>query len=268
MEEPSRHNTEESAQGFHDVSEGPVAFAEEKNERLQHSFSKKVGKAIFDYNMIDEGDRILVAVSGGKDSLALLNILHSRLSFSPIRYSVIAVHVDLGYQCVHPKILETYFARYGYEYKIVTVDILEGGCKSRKDISCFWCSWNKRKAVFETAKALSCNKVAFGHHKDDIAETILMNMFFNSEISGMNPKQVLFNGELTLIRPLAYIDESEVAAFARTQAFPEHVCSCPNHATTRRNEAAKVIQMIEKSCPEVRTNIVGSLKRIKKDYIL
>ena len=181
---------------------------------------------------------------------------------------MIAVHVDLGYQCVHPKILETYFARYGYEYKIVTVDILEGGCKSRKDISCFWCSWNKRKAVFETAKALSCNKVAFGHHKDDIAETILMNMFFNSEISGMNPKQVLFNGELTLIRPLAYIDESEVAAFARTQAFPEHVCSCPNHATTRRNEAAKVIQMIEKSCPEVRTNIVGSLKRIKKDYIL
>ena len=251
-----------------DVAGNGTASCEEKNGRLTHCISKKVGKAIFDYKMIDDGDRIIVAVSGGKDSLTLLNILRYRLKLSPIKYSVIAVHADLGYKCVHPKILEAYFTTHGYEYKIASVDILEGGCKSRKDIRCFWCSWNKRKAVFEAAKELCSTKVAFGHHKDDIAETILMNMFFNGEISGMNPKQAIFNGALTLIRPLAYVEESEIITFAKTQDYPAHTCSCPNHATTKRNEAAAVIQRIEKVCPEVRTNIVRSLKRVKKDYIL
>lgn len=238
-----------------------------KSERLKYFFSKKVGKAIFDYKMIEDGDKILVAVSGGKDSLSLLNILQYRLKFSPIKYKLVAVHVDLGYKCIHPKILEGYFKDRGFDYRIVNVNILKN-CKSRKEISCFWCSWNRRKALFEAAKELGCSKVALGHHKDDIAETILLNMLFNGEISGMNPKQLLFGGAVTIIRPLAYVEESEIVNFAKHEDFPAHKCVCPNSRNSKRNEMADVIKRLEKFCPQVRTNIFRSVKRIKEDYIL
>lgn len=237
------------------------------SERQLHFFSKKVGKAMFDYKMINDGDRILVAVSGGKDSLSLLKILQYRKSFSPIKYDLVAVHVDLGYRCVHPKILENYFADCGVDYKVVNINILKD-CKSRKDITCFWCSWNRRKALFETADKLKCSKVALGHHKDDIVETILLNMFFNAEVSGMNPKQVLFGGALTVIRPLAYVEEKEVIAFAKTQKFPAHRCSCPNAGNTKRQEVKNIISGLEKFSPSIRTNIFRSIRRIKEDYIL
>jgi len=238
-----------------------------ESQRLQYFFSKKVGKAICDYKMIDDGDRIVVGVSGGKDSLSLLKILQYRQSFTPVKYHLIAVHVDLGYKCLHPKILERHFKASGVDYRMIRVDILKD-CKSRKDISCFWCSWNRRKALFEAADKLKCSKVALGHHKDDIAQTILLNMFFNGEISGMNPKQVLFHGALCVIRPLAYVEEKEVIGFARAFNFPVPKCSCPNSRTTKRNEAAAIIKRLEKSCPNIRTNIFRSIKHVKAEYTL
>ncbi len=240
---------------------------EKNNQRQEFFFSKKVGKALFDYQMLEDGDKILVAVSGGKDSLSLLKILQYRQKFSPLKYSLTAVHVDLGYKCVHPKILGNYFKQCGVDYEAVSINILKD-CKSRKDITCFWCSWNRRKALFEAAARLKCTKVAFGHHKDDIAETILLNMFFNGEISGMNPKQVLFKGALTIIRPLAYVEEKEIIAFAKHQDFPAHMCKCPNADKTKRQEVTKIIKRLEKFCPNVRTNICRSIKRVKTDYTL
>ncbi|MBU2258325.1 MAG: tRNA 2-thiocytidine(32) synthetase TtcA, partial [Candidatus Omnitrophica bacterium] len=165
--------------------------------------SKRMGRAIGDYDLIQDGDKIVVAVSGGKDSLSLLKILADRRSFVPVKYEIMAVHVDMGYPCHHPKILAEYFKKLGVEYHVEKIDILQG--KSRKDISCFWCSWNRRKALFKAADRFNFNKVALGHHKDDIVETILMNMFFQGEISAMSPKQVLFDGKITIIRPLAYV---------------------------------------------------------------
>ncbi|MDD5595184.1 MAG: ATP-binding protein, partial [Candidatus Omnitrophica bacterium] len=142
--------------------------------------SKRVGKAITDYNMLADGDKIAVAVSGGKDSLTMLRVLQDRQAFVPIKYKLLAVHVDMGYPCQHPKILAEYFKKQGVEYHIEKIDILKG--KTRKDISCFWCSWNRRKALFSVADRFGCTKVALGHHKDDIIETILMNLFFHGEI--------------------------------------------------------------------------------------
>ena len=143
--------------------------------------SKKVGKAIMDYNMLTEGDKICVAVSGGKDSLTLLKMLQERRKFVPIKYDLLAVHVDMGYPCQHPKILAEYFKKQGVEYHIEKINILKPG-QTRKDISCFWCSWNRRKALFQVADRFGCTKVALGHHQDDIIETILMNMFFQHSI--------------------------------------------------------------------------------------
>ncbi len=236
------------------------------NESITHFFSKKVGRAIFDYKMIEDGDNILVAVSGGKDSLSLLKILQYRQKFCPIKYKLIAVHIDLGYKCVSSGMLSNYFEKCGVDYKIVNANILKD-CASRKDITCFWCSWNRRKALFETAQELKCVKIAFGHHQDDIAETILMNMFFNAEISGMNPRQELFKGKISIIRPLAYVGEKEVVRFAKAQDFPEHKCCCPNAGKTRRNDVKEIITSLEKHSPSLRTNICRSIKRVKEEYI-
>ena len=228
--------------------------------------SKRVGKAIIDYKMLASGDKIAVAVSGGKDSLTLLRVLNDRRKFVPIKYELLAVHIDMGYPCHHPKILAEYFKKIGVNYHIEKIDILQG--KTRKDISCFWCSWNRRKALFEAADRFGCTKVALGHHKDDIIETILMNLFFHGEISAMSPKQELFKGKITIIRPLAYVEEDMIMRFAKSAGFPHQKCSCPNSLTSNRTKIADIIKDIKKVCPDVKTNIFRSVKRIKEDYLL
>lgn len=228
--------------------------------------SKRMGRAITDYDMLSDGDKIAVAVSGGKDSLTLLRVLNDRRTFVPIKYELLAVHIDMGYPCQHPKILAEYFKKIGVNYHIEKIDILKG--KARKDISCFWCAWNRRKALFEAANRFGYNKVALGHHHDDIVETILLNLFFQGEISAMAPKQELFNGKITLIRPLAYVEEDMIRRFAKHLDFPHHKCACPNSLTSKRTKIENIIRDLEKICPEVKKNIFRSVKRIKKDYLL
>lgn len=228
--------------------------------------SKRVGKAIADYDMLCDGDKILVAVSGGKDSLTLLRVLNDRRAFVPIKYELLAVHIDMGYPCHHPKILSEYFKKIGVNYHIEKVDILQG--KSRRDISCFWCSWNRRKALFTVADRFGCTKVALGHHKDDIVETVLLNLFFHGEISAMSPKQELFKGKIVVIRPLAYVEENRIRGFAREAGFPHHKCACPNSVTSNRTKITGIIRDLEKVCPDVKTNIFRGIKRIKKEYLL
>jgi len=229
---------------------------------LEFYVSKRVGRAIADYQMLSEGDKIAVAVSGGKDSLTLLKVLKDRQKFVPIKYELLAVHIDLGYPRSFAKPLEKYFKEIKVNYHIEKVKI------KTKDISCFWCSWNRRKALFEVAGRFGCNKVALGHHKDDIVETILLNLFFHGEISAMSPKQELFKGKIILIRPLAYVEEDMIRRFARTAGFPHQKCTCPNSITSNRTKIAQIIKDLEKVCPELKTNIFKSVKRIKEDYLL
>ncbi len=216
--------------------------------------------------MLSDGDKIAVAVSGGKDSLTLLKILNDRKKFVPIKYELLAVHIDLGYPRSYAKKLEKYFKKIGVNYHIERVDVLK---KSKpEDISCFWCSWNRRKALFETASRFGCTKVALGHHKDDIIETILMNLFFQGEISAMSPKQELFKGKIVIIRPLAYVDEDMIVRFAKLKRFPHQKCACPNSLTSNRTRITNIIRDLKKVCPDVKTNIFRSVKRIKQDYLL
>lgn len=228
--------------------------------------SKRVGKAITDYNMLADGDKIAVAVSGGKDSLTLLKVLRDRQSFVPIKYDLLAVHIDLGYPKSCAKPLEKYFKQIGVKYHIEKVDALKQ--IKRKDISCFWCSWNRRKALFETADRFGHNKVALGHHFDDIIETMLLNLFFQGEISAMKPKQELFRGKIVLIRPLAYVEEILIKRFMKAADFKTFDCTCPNYHTSNRTRMSRIIADLKKICPDVKKNIFRSLKRIKKDYLL
>jgi len=228
--------------------------------------SKRVGKATTDYNMLSEGDKIAVAVSGGKDSLTLLKVLLDRQKFVPIKYGILAVHIDLGYPRSIAKTLEKYFKKIGVKYHIEKVDVLK---KTKpEEINCFWCSWNRRKALFEVANRYGCQKVALGHHKDDIVETILLNLFFHGEISAMAPKQELFKGKIIVIRPLAYVEEFQIKRFVKTVGFPTLDCICPHSLTSHRTKVAKIIGDLKRSCPEIKTNIFRSVKRIKEDYLL
>lgn len=228
--------------------------------------SKRVGRAIMDYKMIAEKDKIAVAVSGGKDSLTLLKILQDRKAFVPIDYKLLAIHIDLGYPRSISKKLERYFKKAKIDYHIEKVNLLKD--MSPRQVSCFWCSWNRRKALFQAADRLGCKKVALGHHKDDIVETVLLNLFFQGEISAMSPKQELFKGKITLIRPLAYVEERMIRRFAREEKIPHDTCRCPNSITSNRARMGKIIAELERICPEVKTNIFKSIKRIKKDYLL
>jgi tRNA 2-thiocytidine biosynthesis protein TtcA len=228
--------------------------------------SKRVGRAIIDYNLIEDGDKILVAVSGGKDSLTLLKVLSDRQKFVPIKYSLVAYHVDMGYPRSIASALSLYLKKQGVEYHIGKSNVLKK-IKNKKDITCFWCAWNRRKALFEAAAKLKCTKVALGHHLDDIAETILLNLFFQGEIAAMKPRQELFDGKVVIIRPLCYTEESLIARFSKTLGFPHHTCSCPNSDTSRRQLMTDIIGKLKSFCPEVCTNIFRSVKRVKFDYL-
>ncbi|MFA6216527.1 MAG: ATP-binding protein [Candidatus Omnitrophota bacterium] len=228
--------------------------------------SKRIGRAIMDYAMLSDGDKIAVAVSGGKDSLSLLRVLNDRKKFVPIKYEILAVHIDMGYPRSCAKKLERLFKKAGIAYHIEKVDVLKK--TKRKDINCFWCSWNRRKALFRVVERFGCTKLAMGHHKDDIIETILLNLFFQGEISAMAAKQELFGGKITLIRPLAYVEEKMIKRFAKEEKIPHETCLCPHAATSNRTKMGVIIENLRKICPDVKTNIFRSVKRIKEDYLL
>ncbi len=236
-------------------------------QKTEFFISKKAGKAITDYHMIDDGDKILVAVSGGKDSLALLRVLENRRHFVPIRYDLLAVHIDSGYPRSFSRELSRYFKELGVPYHIEKIDIRRQ-MKAGKKIDCFWCSWNRRKALFEAADRFGCKRVALGHHKDDIVQTILMNLLFHGEISSMRPMQEMFGGKIFIIRPLAYVEERQIRKFAREVRLPVQECSCPHARVSNRAQVARIIAGFERSYPEVKTNIFRSVQRIKEDYLL
>lgn len=248
--------------------------SKKQKTRLSHAgyfLAKKVGRAIGQYEMIKDGDRVLVGVSGGKDSLTLLTILHERKKWVPIKYDIIAVHVQTDYRCgscIHLETLKQFFEQKGYEYFFDKINILKNPDGTVNEINCFWCSWNKRKSLFNMAQKHKCNKVAFGHHKDDIVQTTLLNLFYNAEISTMSPKVTMFNGELDIIRPLAYVEEKDIIRYAKQENFPSHLCACPQGQKSQRKQMKDILHELEKVCPHVKSNVFNSLKKIKKDYLI
>jgi len=228
--------------------------------------SNRIGRAIQDYRLIENRDRIIVAVSGGKDSLSLLKLLNERKRWAPVEYELIPVHVETDYRCsscVHTKVLKRLFEDYGLKYRFEKIKVLN----EKGRVSCFWCSWNRRKALFLAAKRFKCNKVALGHHKDDIIETLLLNLFYHGEFSGMNPRQELFGGKITIIRPLCYVEERFLKRFAGESGFPSQICRCPNSEASKRRMMKRIIKRLETDCSFVKTNLFKSMSRINREYL-
>jgi tRNA(Ile)-lysidine synthase TilS/MesJ len=226
--------------------------------------SKKIGKAIEDFDLIKKGDRILIAVSGGKDSTALLALLAKRREFAPIDFYLKAVYVHSRTDsCRYPETFKTLCRKLGVESVVrrLSVDV-------PKKRACFVCSWHRRKILFTLAANSRCNKVALAHTKDDIVQTTLLNLFFNGEISTMVPRQRLFKGKITLIRPLAYVEEDEIRRFCKAEELPLHTCRCRFKDLSKRKLVQTMIAAAEKVNPATKTNVLRALGRIKKGYLL
>lgn len=241
--------------------------------RTISSADKKVqgllGKAIREYGLIEEGDRIAVAVSGGKDSMALLYMLNERLKWIPSRYELLAVHLDMGFEGDQPRRIETACREMGVSFYFEQTDygIRAHGPENREN-PCFLCAWLRRKHLFQLSKTLNFTKIALGHNKDDIIETLFLNLFFSGELSTMLPKQILFGNRLTLIRPLALLEESKIKGFAKRMNLPEIPNTCPSAQISSRKEIKDFLSAFYARNRKIRGNIFHALSHCRPEYLL
>ena len=240
-----------------------------KHSNTYKILNRSVGKALHRYGMISDGDRIVVGVSGGKDSLALLWILSERLSRIPVDYTLFPVYVDPGFENGFSKPLQDYCCRAGHSLRVEYTDFgIIGHSPGNRENPCFLCSRLRRKRLFEIARELGCTKLALGHHKDDIIETFFLNICYAGETSTMLPSQNFFQNQYTVIRPLAYVDEAVIRRFARERNFPEFVNPCPSATLSKRSEIKMLLNQLFASNGKIKGNIFRAMSHVKPDYLL
>ena len=227
-----------------------------------------IAKAIHTYNMIEEGDKILVAVSGGKDSLTLLWFLKERLKWVPINYELFALHIDLGFKDQDNDELIKFFEENKIRYKIVNTDIgPKAHSKINKKNPCFFCSRQRRKLIFEIADELGYSKIAYGHHKDDVIETLFLNIFYGANISTMLPVQEFFDKRFKIIRPLYLVDEILIEKFFRSTDWTEKEERCPTSFSSKRKAVKNLLQSLYKTNKKVKENIFHAIHNIREQYM-
>jgi len=228
-----------------------------------------MGKALHSRDMIEDGDHVMVAVSGGKDSLSLLWLLRERLDRVPIQYRITAVHVDPGFGANSADRMEEFFSNHGFQSRVVRGDFgpLAHGSENREN-PCFLCSWIRRKVLFETARELGCNKIAFAHHKDDVIETFFLNIFYGASVSTMKPVQEFFGGKLFAIRPFFMIDSDLIRRYFRSMGWQEVHLGCPTAGSSKREEIKVILNRLYRGNRKVKGNIFHALQNVKAEYLL
>ena len=243
-------------------------ITEEKRDKVfTRDFFRKVGKAIHDYHLIEDGDRILVGVSGGKDSLALLEVLAMRAKDPKQNYTVIAAHIaveDVAYE-VDGDYLRAFCERLGVEYVYRTIRV--DATVNPKKPACFVCSWHRRKMLFDIAKEYDCKKLALGHHRDDAVESLLMSMMFNGTICSMPARLEMFKNTFTLIRPLIYLSNDETLRYAEMRQFKKQKKYCPHEKATNRDAVSRLLDQMEMISPHARSNLFAAMQNIREDYL-
>jgi tRNA 2-thiocytidine biosynthesis protein TtcA len=219
--------------------------------------------------MIADGDRILVGVSGGKDSLTLLWSLTERLTRIPIRYTLLPVYIDPGFPGGYETELRAFVSKMGLSLHTVKTDFgpRAHGPENREN-PCFLCSRLRRKRFFEIADQNRCRKIALGHTRDDIIETFFINLFYGGKIETMAPAQSFFDGRFTLIRPLSYTDEDLVSRFTQKCAFPVFHNPCPSAGTSKRKEIKDLLAGLYQANRKVKGNIFRALHHGKSGPLL
>ena len=236
--------------------------------RLQSRLTKRFHKACADYGLIADGDHVLVGLSGGKDSLALVELLGKRAQIFVPRFRVTALHVRVRERAYLSDMsaLEKFCQAFGVSLIVKDTEITEKPARGEKD-PCFLCAWYRRKVLFETAQELGCNKIALGHHKDDIVETLLMNLVFQGAFATMPPCLPMEKMPIQIIRPLCLIEEKDLVRYAELQAYPKQTRLCPFEKESSRAEVKQLLTTLERLNPNVRDSLWGAMQNIKQDYL-
>ncbi|RQW89614.1 MAG: tRNA 2-thiocytidine(32) synthetase TtcA [Geobacter sp.] len=241
-------------------------------EKLYKKIKNAVGRAIADFGLIEEGDRIAVAVSGGKDSYALLHILEALRKRAPIRYEILAINIDSGYPGYRADIIEGHLAAHGFAYHMEKTDHYDIIQEKRRPGSsyCSICARLKRGVLYTLAQRFNCNKLALGHHLDDFIETLLLNQFFVGSLKAMAAKMLADNGETTVIRPLVYVQEQDIIPFARKNGYSVVCCRCPvcGGADLQRKKMKELLSSLEKDNPHVKRSMLRALSNVQPRHLL
>jgi tRNA 2-thiocytidine biosynthesis protein TtcA len=238
---------------------------------LETRLAKKVTKAITEYNLIEDGDRVMVGLSGGKDSWALINILDVLRKRAPISFSIVAVTVDSGYDGYRHDLITSTCEQRGWECRIehteigaVMDDLLNGATP------CSLCARLRRGVLYRLAAEVGATKIALGHHLDDFVETLLLNLFFAGSLKAMPARLVSDNGEHVVIRPLVYVTEAEARTYAKEEALPIVSCCCPacGDLSLQRQRVKRLIAQLEIEHPEVKNSMIRALGNVASRHLL
>jgi tRNA 2-thiocytidine biosynthesis protein TtcA len=230
-----------------------------------------MGRCIADYELIEPGDRVMVAISGGKDSYTLLHLLERARQRAPVPFEIIAVHLDQGQPGYDGTALEAWLRDEGYEHQIVRKDTYQVVTKviPEGQTYCSMCSRLRRGILYNAAQSLGCEKIALGHHRDDAIETLMLNMMFNGSLSAMPAKLVSDDGRNTVIRPLLYSSERDIAAYSEHLDFPIIPCNlCGSQDNLWRQQVKDMLDDIEKRAPQVRQSMLAALKNVRTSHLL
>jgi tRNA 2-thiocytidine biosynthesis protein TtcA len=254
----------------HAPSSSPASGVSARFKKLQADLRGKVGKAITDYGMIAAGDRVMVCLSGGKDSYTLLDLLLSLQQRAPVAFDLVAVNLDQKQPGFPQDVLPTYLRDLGVAFRIVEEDtysvvtrVIEPG-----KTMCGLCSRLRRGILYRVANELGANKVALGHHRDDIVETMFLNMFYGGRLKAMPPKLLSDDGKHVVIRPLAYCAERDIARYARGRGFPIIPCKlCGSQDNMKRREIKSLLAAWEREDPGRTDRLFRSLQNVTPSHL-
>lgn len=242
-----------------------------ENRKLEKRLCRLVGQAIGDFNMIEDGDKVMVCVSGGKDSYGLLDILMKLRQRAPIRFDLVAVNLDQKQPGFPADVLPRYLASVGVPFHIETQDtyaIVKQKVPEGKTM-CSLCSRLRRGILYRVAGELGATKIALGHHRDDMLQTLLLNMFFGGKLKGMPPKLASDNGEHMIIRPLAYVNEKDLVRWARVREYPIIPCTlCGSQENLQRKQVGNMLREWERQFPGRIDSMLTALQNVVPSHLM
>lgn len=240
---------------------------------LYRVIKNRVGRAIREFDLIGDGDRVLVALSGGKDSWTLLHVLEQLRRRAPVRYELVAATVDPGFPGFAADAIEAYCRERGFAFHLERTRAREIIAERRdpRKSDCAFCARLRRGALYNLAERLGCTKLALGHHLDDVVETLLLNQLYTGTLGAMAPKLVSDDGRNTVIRPLIYVEERQAASFARRNGFPLVGCACPGERGEgggKRQRVKRLLRELEGEDRRIKRSLLRSLSNVQPRHLM